>query len=40
VADVEDDKIVFRAVDSPTDAPPVELAGSSGDPGEGGKRPE
>ena len=28
VADVEDDGIVFRAVDSPPDAPPVELAGS------------
>ncbi|HWH32571.1 MAG TPA: ATP-dependent Clp protease ATP-binding subunit [Egibacteraceae bacterium] len=30
VADVEDDAIVFRAVDSPPDAPPVELAGSGG----------
>jgi ATP-dependent Clp protease ATP-binding subunit ClpC len=31
VADVEDDKIAFRAVDSPPDAPPVELAGSGGE---------
>jgi ATP-dependent Clp protease ATP-binding subunit ClpC len=31
VTDVEDDKIVFRAVDSPPDAPPVELAGSGGE---------
>jgi ATP-dependent Clp protease ATP-binding subunit ClpC len=31
VADVEDDKIAFRAVDSPPDSPPVELAGSSGE---------
>ncbi|MPZ71795.1 MAG: AAA domain-containing protein [Nitriliruptorales bacterium] len=31
VADVEDDTIVFRAVDAPPDLPPVELAGSSGD---------
>ncbi|HUE95037.1 MAG TPA: ATP-dependent Clp protease ATP-binding subunit, partial [Longimicrobiaceae bacterium] len=31
VADVEDDAIVFRAVDSPPDAPPVELAGSGGE---------
>ncbi|MBW3602958.1 MAG: AAA family ATPase, partial [Actinobacteria bacterium] len=28
VVDVEDDEIVFRAVDSPPDTPPVELAGS------------
>jgi ATP-dependent Clp protease ATP-binding subunit ClpC len=31
VADVEDDGIVFRAVDSPPDVPPVELAGSGGE---------
>ncbi|HWB72301.1 MAG TPA: ATP-dependent Clp protease ATP-binding subunit [Egibacteraceae bacterium] len=31
VADVEDDEIVFRAIDSPPDAPPVELAGSGGE---------
>jgi len=31
VADVEDNKIVFRTVDSPTDTPPVELAGSPGE---------
>jgi ATP-dependent Clp protease ATP-binding subunit ClpC len=31
VVDVEEDKIAFRAVDSPPDAPPVELAGSSGE---------
>jgi ATP-dependent Clp protease ATP-binding subunit ClpC len=31
VADVEDDRIVFRAIDSPLDVPPVEMAGSSGE---------
>jgi ATP-dependent Clp protease ATP-binding subunit ClpC len=31
VADVEDDAIVFRAVDATPDLPPVELAGSGGD---------
>ena len=31
VADIEDDAVVFRAVDSPPDTPPVELAGASGD---------
>ncbi|MDP8970042.1 MAG: ATP-dependent Clp protease ATP-binding subunit [Actinomycetota bacterium] len=31
VADVEDDEIVFRAIDSPPDVPPVELAGSGGE---------
>jgi ATP-dependent Clp protease ATP-binding subunit ClpC len=31
VVDVEDDKIAFRAVDSPPDTPPVELAGSGGE---------
>ena len=31
VADVEEDAIVFRAVDSPPETPPVELAGSGGD---------
>jgi ATP-dependent Clp protease ATP-binding subunit ClpC len=35
VADIEDDQIVFRAVDSPPDTPPVELAGSGGSGGEG-----
>ncbi len=30
VVDVEEDNIVFRAVDSPPDSPPVELAGSGG----------
>jgi ATP-dependent Clp protease ATP-binding subunit ClpC len=35
VTDVEDDKIVFRAVDSPPDSPPVELAGSGGAEAEG-----
>jgi ATP-dependent Clp protease ATP-binding subunit ClpC len=30
VADIEEDAIVFRAVDSPPDTPPVELAGSGG----------
>jgi ATP-dependent Clp protease ATP-binding subunit ClpC len=31
VADVEDDEIVFRAVDAPPETPPVELAGSGGE---------
>jgi ATP-dependent Clp protease ATP-binding subunit ClpC len=31
VADVEEDKIVFRTVDPTPDLPPVELAGSAGD---------
>jgi ATP-dependent Clp protease ATP-binding subunit ClpC len=31
VADVENGEIVFRAVDSPPDVPPVELAGSGGE---------
>ncbi|MBA2529984.1 MAG: ATP-dependent Clp protease ATP-binding subunit [Euzebyales bacterium] len=31
VVDVEDDAIVFRAVDAPPDTPPVELAGSGGE---------
>ncbi|MPZ87901.1 MAG: AAA domain-containing protein [Nitriliruptorales bacterium] len=31
VADVEDDKIAFRAVDAPPDTPPVELAGTVDD---------
>ena len=30
VADVEEEQITFRAVDSPPDTPPVELAGSGG----------
>ena len=28
VADVEDDELMFRAVDAPPDSPPVELAGA------------
>ncbi|HVL98078.1 MAG TPA: ATP-dependent Clp protease ATP-binding subunit [Egibacteraceae bacterium] len=35
VVDVEDDEIVFRAVDAPPDSPPVELARSSGTEGQG-----
>ena len=31
VADIEDDKIVFRAVDATPEIPPVELAGSGGE---------
>jgi ATP-dependent Clp protease ATP-binding subunit ClpC len=31
VADVEDDQIAFRAIDSPPDVPPVEMARSSGE---------
>ena len=33
IVEVEDDAIVFRGVDSPPDAPPVELAGSGGEQG-------
>jgi len=31
VADAEDDKIVFRAVDNPSNPPAVELASSGGE---------
>jgi ATP-dependent Clp protease ATP-binding subunit ClpC len=31
VVDIEDDAVVFRAVDAPPDSPPVELAGSGGE---------
>ncbi len=41
-ADPDDDKVVFRAVDSPEapDVPPVELAGGSGDHGDGSSSAE
>ncbi|MDP9405947.1 MAG: ATP-dependent Clp protease ATP-binding subunit [Actinomycetota bacterium] len=34
VVDIEDDAVVFRAVDAPPDSPPVELAGSGGGEGQ------
>jgi ATP-dependent Clp protease ATP-binding subunit ClpC len=36
VVDVDGEDLVFRAVDAPPDTPPVELAGSAGEPGEVG----